>query len=167
MCPFSGVTSCGRVWRKVPESDARSVGLPQTPNSGLRHTSSGAGERCSECGPSAAALSPRSVPVIKVTLKHILCRRDSCQWMLCVRFVLLSLLLLLLVVVVLTTYSCFSVVVVVCRCNEKACRHPFLVYRCPFFLVSLFSDDYSCQRQKAELSQDMALCCQDNKTRTT
>ena len=24
-CPFSGVTSCGRVWRKVPESDARSV----------------------------------------------------------------------------------------------------------------------------------------------
>ena len=25
-CPFSGVTSSGRVWRKVPESDARSVG---------------------------------------------------------------------------------------------------------------------------------------------
>ena len=24
---FSGVTSSGRVWRKVPESDARSVGL--------------------------------------------------------------------------------------------------------------------------------------------
>ena len=24
-CPFSGVTSCGRVWRKVPESGARSV----------------------------------------------------------------------------------------------------------------------------------------------
>ena len=24
-CPFSGVTSSGRVWRKVPESDARSV----------------------------------------------------------------------------------------------------------------------------------------------
>ena len=24
-CPFSGVTKCGRVWRKVPESDARSV----------------------------------------------------------------------------------------------------------------------------------------------
>ena len=23
-CPFSGVTSSGRVWRKVPESDARS-----------------------------------------------------------------------------------------------------------------------------------------------
>ena len=25
-CPFSGVTKTGRVWRKVPESDARSVG---------------------------------------------------------------------------------------------------------------------------------------------
>ena len=25
VCPLSGVTSCGRVWRKVPESDARSV----------------------------------------------------------------------------------------------------------------------------------------------
>ena len=25
-CPFSGVTSFGRVWRKVPESEARSVG---------------------------------------------------------------------------------------------------------------------------------------------
>ena len=27
-CPFSGVTKYGRVWRKVPESDARSVGKP-------------------------------------------------------------------------------------------------------------------------------------------
>ena len=27
-CPFSGVTKSGRVWRKVPESDARSVGKP-------------------------------------------------------------------------------------------------------------------------------------------
>ena len=26
-CPFSGVTKSGRVWRKVPESDARSAGL--------------------------------------------------------------------------------------------------------------------------------------------
>ena len=25
-CPFSGVTKSGRVWRKVPESNARSVG---------------------------------------------------------------------------------------------------------------------------------------------
>ena len=25
-CPFSGVTTFGRVWRKVPESDAGSVG---------------------------------------------------------------------------------------------------------------------------------------------
>ena len=25
-CPFSGVTNSGRVWRKVPESDARNVG---------------------------------------------------------------------------------------------------------------------------------------------
>ena len=24
-CPFSGVTNSGRVWRKVPENDARSV----------------------------------------------------------------------------------------------------------------------------------------------
>ena len=24
-CPFSGVTSPGRAWRKMPESDARSV----------------------------------------------------------------------------------------------------------------------------------------------
>ena len=24
-CPFSGVTKSGRVWRKLPESDARSV----------------------------------------------------------------------------------------------------------------------------------------------
>ena len=27
-CPFSGVTKSGRVWRKVPESDARSVTRP-------------------------------------------------------------------------------------------------------------------------------------------
>ena len=26
-CPFSDVTNSGRVWRKVPESDARSVAL--------------------------------------------------------------------------------------------------------------------------------------------
>ena len=26
-CPFSGVTKSGRVWRKVPESDARNVTL--------------------------------------------------------------------------------------------------------------------------------------------
>ena len=29
-CPFSGVTESGRVWRKVPESDARSVGTDKT-----------------------------------------------------------------------------------------------------------------------------------------
>ena len=29
-CPFSGVTKSGRVWRKVPESDARSVGTNMT-----------------------------------------------------------------------------------------------------------------------------------------
>ena len=28
--PFSGVTKSGRVWRKVPESDAQSVGLSQS-----------------------------------------------------------------------------------------------------------------------------------------
>ena len=28
-CPFSGVTKTGRVWWKVPESDARSVGFTQ------------------------------------------------------------------------------------------------------------------------------------------
>ena len=26
-CPFSGVTKSGRVWKKVPESDARSVAV--------------------------------------------------------------------------------------------------------------------------------------------
>ncbi len=26
-CPFSGITKSGRVWRKIPESDARSVHL--------------------------------------------------------------------------------------------------------------------------------------------
>ena len=35
-CPFSGVTKSGRVWRKVPESDARSL-------------DEDAGKRCSEC----------------------------------------------------------------------------------------------------------------------
>ena len=29
-CPFSGVTKSGRVWRKVPESDAQSVGTNMT-----------------------------------------------------------------------------------------------------------------------------------------
>ena len=29
-CPFSGVTKSGRVWRKVPESDVRSVGTNMT-----------------------------------------------------------------------------------------------------------------------------------------
>ena len=38
-CPFSGVTKSGRVWRKVPETDARSVGYTQTPSIGLRHPS--------------------------------------------------------------------------------------------------------------------------------
>ena len=32
-CPFSGVTKSGRVWRKVPESDARSVSLAKTKGS--------------------------------------------------------------------------------------------------------------------------------------
>ena len=32
-CPFSGVTKSGRVWRKVPETDARS--LPRTATSTL------------------------------------------------------------------------------------------------------------------------------------
>ena len=39
-CPFSGVTKSGRVWRKVPESDARSVSAAQTPSgTGLLHPS--------------------------------------------------------------------------------------------------------------------------------
>ena len=29
-CPFSGLTKSGRVWRKVPESDAQSVGTNMT-----------------------------------------------------------------------------------------------------------------------------------------
>ena len=47
-CPFSGVTSSCRVWRKVPESEARSVQFRfrchiklQTPSTGLRHPSLG------------------------------------------------------------------------------------------------------------------------------
>ena len=35
-CPFSGVTKSGRVWRKVPESDAGSVGAASTAVKGLR-----------------------------------------------------------------------------------------------------------------------------------
>ena len=35
-CPFSGVTKSGRVWKKVPESDAGSV--------------EGDGKRCCVCG---------------------------------------------------------------------------------------------------------------------
>ena len=31
-CPFSGVTKSGRVWRKVPESDDRSVISTRTPS---------------------------------------------------------------------------------------------------------------------------------------
>ena len=31
-CPFSGITKSGRVWRKVPENDARSGGLRMTGN---------------------------------------------------------------------------------------------------------------------------------------
>ena len=34
-CPFSGATKSGRVWRKVLESDARSVG--HTPSIAFRH----------------------------------------------------------------------------------------------------------------------------------
>ena len=29
-CPFTGVTKSGRFWRKVPESDARSVDTDKT-----------------------------------------------------------------------------------------------------------------------------------------
>ena len=36
-CPFSGVTKSSRVWRKVPESGARSVGLTHTPSVAFRH----------------------------------------------------------------------------------------------------------------------------------
>ena len=38
-CPLSGVTKSCRVWRKVPESGARSVPWTQTPSTGLRHPS--------------------------------------------------------------------------------------------------------------------------------
>ena len=34
--PFSGVTKSGRVWRKVPESGARSVGTDKTVEATLR-----------------------------------------------------------------------------------------------------------------------------------
>ena len=49
-CPFSGVTSSGRVWRKVPESDARSVRVPLLwRNQFWQNLEEGAGKRCSEC----------------------------------------------------------------------------------------------------------------------
>ena len=35
-CPFSGITKSGRVWRKVPESDARSVQWWQSISAWLR-----------------------------------------------------------------------------------------------------------------------------------
>ena len=41
--PFSGISSSGRVWRKVPESDARCVKVPES-DAG----SEGAGKRCWE-----------------------------------------------------------------------------------------------------------------------
>ena len=37
-CPFRGVTSSGRVWRKVLESDAGSVGQPMTDRQTDRQT---------------------------------------------------------------------------------------------------------------------------------
>ena len=36
-CPFSDVTKSGRVWKKVPEIDARSVGGKHTPSIVFRH----------------------------------------------------------------------------------------------------------------------------------
>ena len=36
-CPFSGVTKSGRVWRKVSESNARSVSETHTPSTAFRH----------------------------------------------------------------------------------------------------------------------------------
>ena len=36
-CSFSGVTKSGRVWRKVPESDARSVGTDKTVEATPKH----------------------------------------------------------------------------------------------------------------------------------
>ena len=36
VCPFSGVTKSGRVWRKVPKSDVRSVGANPTPSTGKK-----------------------------------------------------------------------------------------------------------------------------------
>ena len=36
-CPFSGITKSGRVWRKVQESDARSVRSTHTPSIAFRH----------------------------------------------------------------------------------------------------------------------------------
>ena len=50
-CPFSSVTKCGRIWRKVPESDARGVHewspLPcgYVAGAGCKHGEGGAGDR--------------------------------------------------------------------------------------------------------------------------
>ena len=44
-CPFSGVTKSGRVWRKVPESDALSVGRCLTSGSNIKcRDKTGSGE---------------------------------------------------------------------------------------------------------------------------
>ena len=69
--PFSGVTKSGRVWRKMPESEAQSVEEDagkrcsecggrcrkavlgvwrKMPESDARSVEEGAGKRCSECG---------------------------------------------------------------------------------------------------------------------
>ena len=45
-CPFSGVTNCGRVWRKVPESSAQFGGRCRKAVLSLEE---GAGKQCSEC----------------------------------------------------------------------------------------------------------------------
>ena len=60
-----GVTNSGRVWRKVPESDARSVGLglpPPPPPHTHTHTAPHNGLACGEvkfCHPSMSSLHER------------------------------------------------------------------------------------------------------------
>ena len=61
-CPFSGVTSSGRVWRKVPESDARSVPLTLS----CSHT-------FSVSLSASVSLFPLSVCLLSVCLRPPLC----------------------------------------------------------------------------------------------
>ena len=103
-CHFSGVTKSGRVWRKVPESGARSVNLSEgadrvggqlcgdkeCPFSGVtklwQSLEEGAGKRCSEC-----AVAPYLLQRIKPGLGSNPGRLHFRQWLTVIMELFLSL----------------------------------------------------------------------------